>query len=154
MPFLMKNAGSTYQRAMTFLFMIWCTKMEFYVYDIVAKTNPRRTTSQIYKWSLTEWGNMISSSTPTSPYSVQPRDKLLGFIVSQRGIEIDPSKIKAITEIPMPKIEKQVRGFLGRINYIGCFIAKLATTCEPLFKLLQKMSRWCGIMVANCLREN
>ena len=39
--------------------------------------------------------------------------KLLSFLVSDRGIEVDPSKIKAILEIPQPKSEKDIRGFLG-----------------------------------------
>ena len=34
--------------------------------------------------------------------------KLLGHIVSERGIEIDPDKVKAIRDIPMPKTEKEV----------------------------------------------
>ena len=42
--------------------------------------------------------------------------KLLGFIVSQRGIEVDPKKVKAILETPEPRTERQVRGFLGRHN--------------------------------------
>lgn len=45
--------------------------------------------------------------------------KLLGFIVSQRGIKIDPKKVKAIQVIPAPKMEKEVRGFLVRSNYIA-----------------------------------
>ena len=40
--------------------------------------------------------------------------KLLGFVVSNKGIEVDPAKIKAIQEIPIPHSEKEVRGFLGR----------------------------------------
>lgn len=60
---------------------------------------------------------------------------LLGFIVSRWSIEIDLAKIKAITGLPALRIEKEVRGFLGRINYIEHFIAKLTTTCEPSFKL-------------------
>jgi len=39
--------------------------------------------------------------------------KLLGFLVSDRGIEVDPSKIKAILDMPPPKNEKEIRGFLG-----------------------------------------
>ena len=39
--------------------------------------------------------------------------KFLGFLVSDRGIEVDPSKIKAILEMPTPKSEKELRGFLG-----------------------------------------
>ena len=45
--------------------------------------------------------------------------KLLGFIVNERGIEVDPAKVKAIQEMPAPKTEKQVQGFLGRLNYIS-----------------------------------
>jgi len=64
--------------------------------------------------------------------------KLLGFIVRQKGIKVDLDKVKAILVMPEPHTEKQVRGFLGRLNYIARFISQLATTCEPLFKLLRK----------------
>ena len=64
--------------------------------------------------------------------------KLLGHIVSQKEIEVDPDKVKAIREMPPPKNEKEVRGFLGRPQYISRFIAKLTTICEPIFKLLRK----------------
>ena len=64
--------------------------------------------------------------------------KLFGFIMSQKGIEVDPNKVKAILKMPEPRTEKQVRGFLGRLNYIARFISQLTTTCEPLFKLLRK----------------
>ena len=63
---------------------------------------------------------------------------MLGFIVSQKGIEIDPEKVKAILEIPEPHTEKQVRGFLGRLNYIARFISQLTPTYGPIFKLLRK----------------
>ena len=58
--------------------------------------------------------------------------------MSDKGIEVDPSKIKAILEMPPPKGEKEIRGFLGRLQYISRFIAKLTSTCEPIFKLLTK----------------
>ena len=58
--------------------------------------------------------------------------------VSEKGIEVDPAKVKAIQEMPEPKTEKQVRGFLGRLNYIARFISHLTATCEPIFKLLRK----------------
>ena len=40
--------------------------------------------------------------------------------------------------MPTPKTEEKIRSFLGRINYIACFITQLTATCEPLFKLLRK----------------
>ena len=64
--------------------------------------------------------------------------KLLGFLVSDRGIEVDPSKIKAILEMLPSKSEKEIRGFLGRLQYINRIIAKLTSTYEPIFKLLRK----------------
>ncbi|XP_074267062.1 uncharacterized protein LOC141590364 [Silene latifolia] len=63
--------------------------------------------------------------------------KLLGHIVSHHGIEIDPLKIKAIMEMPHPKTEKEIRGFLGRIQYISRFVSKLTMICEPIFKKLK-----------------
>ena len=64
--------------------------------------------------------------------------KLLGFIVSQSGIEVDPEKIKAIVQMKPPRTEKEIQGFLGRIQYISRFIAPLTMTCEPIFRLLKK----------------
>ena len=64
--------------------------------------------------------------------------KLLGFLVSDRGIEVDPSRIKVILEMPPPKSEKEIKDFLGQLQYISRFIAKLTSTCEPIFKLQRK----------------
>ena len=51
---------------------------------------------------------------------------------------MDLDKVRAILEMPHPCTEKQVRGFLGRLNYIARFISQLTVTCEPIFKLLRK----------------
>ena len=64
--------------------------------------------------------------------------KLLGFIVSQRGIEVDPAKVQAIRDMLTPQSGKQIRSFLGKVNYTARFITQLTTTCDPLFKLLKK----------------
>ena len=64
--------------------------------------------------------------------------KILGYIISQRGIEVDPSKVKAIVEMPPPRIEKEIQGLLGRLQYISRFIAQLTPIYEPIFKLLRK----------------
>ncbi|PKI75841.1 hypothetical protein CRG98_003756, partial [Punica granatum] len=64
--------------------------------------------------------------------------KLLGFVVSECGIEVVPDKVKAIRELPPPSSVREVRGFLGRLNYIARFIANLTEKCQPLFRLLRK----------------
>jgi hypothetical protein len=43
-------------------------------------------------------------------------DKLLGFVVNSKGIEVDPDKEKAIQSMATSKTKKEVRGFLGRLN--------------------------------------
>ena len=63
---------------------------------------------------------------------------LLGHIVSERGIKVDPDKIKVIQEMPVLKTEKDVRGFIGKLQYISRFIAKLTIICDPVLKLLRK----------------
>ena len=139
MAFGLKNAGATYQRAMVALFHDMMHKeIEVYVDDMIAKSrtedehlvNLRKLFGRLRKYQL--------KLNPTKCTFGVKSGKLLGFIVSQKGIEIDPEKVKAILEMPEPRTEKQVRGFLGRLNYIARFISQLTPTCEPIFKLLRK----------------
>ena len=64
--------------------------------------------------------------------------KLLGHIVSERGIEVDPEKIITILDMPSSRTEREIRGSLGRLQYINHVIAKLTDICEPIFRLLWK----------------
>ena len=41
--------------------------------------------------------------------------KLLGHMVSERGIKVDPDKIKAILDMPVLRIKKKIKGFLGNL---------------------------------------
>ncbi|RVW23033.1 hypothetical protein CK203_107722 [Vitis vinifera] len=60
------------------------------------------------------------------------------MIVKSRGIEVDPDKIKARLDMPMPRTKKEIKGFLGRLQHISRFIARLTNICEPIFRLLIK----------------
>ena len=62
--------------------------------------------------------------------------KLLGFIVSKKGIEIDPDKVQAIQDLSSPRTQKKVRSFMGRLNYIARFISQMTAKCNPIFKML------------------
>ena len=64
--------------------------------------------------------------------------KASGFIVSKKGIEVDPDKIQAIHNLPPPHTQREVRGFFGRLNYISRFISQMTAKCDPIFKLLKK----------------
>ena len=58
--------------------------------------------------------------------------------MSGHGIEVDLAKIKAIQDMPVLHIQKEVRGFMGQLNYISRFISHLTDKCDPIFQLLKK----------------
>ena len=64
--------------------------------------------------------------------------------MSSHGIEVDLAKIKAIQDLHVPHTQKEVRGFMDRLNYISRFISHLIDKCDPIFKLLKKhdSSEW------------
>ena len=62
----------------------------------------------------------------------------MGYMVSERSIEANPDKIRAILDMPASRTEREVRGFLGRLQYISRFIARLTDIYEPIFQLLRK----------------
>ncbi|XP_077232198.1 uncharacterized protein LOC143867378 [Tasmannia lanceolata] len=139
MPFGLKNAGATYQRAATTLLHDMMHKeVEVYVDDMIVKAKTR----EEHVVSLRKFFQCIQKYqlrlNPNKCVFGVTSGKSLGFLVSQRGIEVDPQKIKAIQEMTPPKTEKQIRGFLGKVQYLRRFIAQLTTICEPIFKLLKK----------------
>lgn len=73
---------------------------------------------------------------------LQVEVKLLGHVVSTKGIQMDPDKTKAIQDFPVPKTVKQVRAFLGLINYFRRFIMKYGEETKPLCELLRKDVKW------------
>ncbi|GMP26860.1 hypothetical protein CsSME_00003123 [Camellia sinensis var. sinensis] len=139
MPFGLKNAGATYQQAATTILhdMIY-KEVEVYVDDMIIKSKEREdhyTALQKFFQRIRE--NRLQLNPQKCTFGVTV-GKILGFLITQRGIKVDPSKIKAILEMPPLRIEKEVRGFLGKVQFIRGFIAKLTLTCEPLFGILKK----------------
>jgi hypothetical protein len=63
---------------------------------------------------------------------------LLGFLVSYRGIEANPKKIKAIEAMRPPTHIKDVQKLTGSLAALSRFISRLAERVLPFFKLLRK----------------
>lgn len=68
--------------------------------------------------------------------------KFLGFMVSNRGIEINPDKIKAIKEITVVNNVKVVQWLTARITALGRFISRSSDMCHRLFTLLKKKNNF------------
>jgi hypothetical protein len=66
--------------------------------------------------------------------------KLLGFLVSHRGIEANPEKIKAIEVMRPPARIKDVQKLTGSLAALSRFISRLVERELPFFRLLQKSS--------------
>ena len=64
--------------------------------------------------------------------------KFLGFTVSQRGIEANPEKVRAILDMTSPKIIKEVQKLIGRIATLNKFVSKVTDKCLPFFKTLKQ----------------
>ena len=67
-----------------------------------------------------------------------PSGKLLGFLISHRGIEANPDKIKAIERMEAPRRVKDVQCLNGCIIAPGRFSSMLGERALPFFKLLKK----------------
>ena len=111
MPFGLKNAGATYQRAMQKIFDNVLHKyVECYVDDLVVKTK-RREDHPVDLWSMFNCLRKYQlKMNPRKCTFGVTSGKFLGFIVRHRGIEIDQSKIEAIQKMPEPKNLKELRG--------------------------------------------
>ncbi|WKA10892.1 hypothetical protein VitviT2T_028440 [Vitis vinifera] len=139
MPFGLKNAGATYQRAATTLFHDMMHRdVEVYVDDMIVKSRDRSDHLVALKRFFERIRQFRLRLNPKKCSFGVTFGKLLGHMVSERGIEVDPDKIRAILDMPAPRTEREVRGFLGRLQYISRFIARLTDICEPIFRLLRK----------------
>ncbi|GJP63821.1 hypothetical protein CLOP_g20863, partial [Closterium sp. NIES-67] len=66
----------------------------------------------------------------------------LGHIVGKNGLRVDPKKVSAVQEWPVPLDVGQVRSFLGLANYFRRFLENYSTIVVPLMALTQKAWAW------------
>ena len=111
MPFGLKNVGATYQRAATTLLHDLIHKeVEVYVNDMIVKSkDPKGHISTLRKFFERIRFYKLRLNPKKCAFRVTS-GKLLGFMVSQRGIEVDLDKIKAIVEIKPPRTDPGIFG--------------------------------------------
>ena len=71
----------------------------------------------------------------------KPSMTFVGFIVSRDGIGMDPAKVSAITEWPVPRSVKEVQQFLGFANFYRKFIHNYSAIASPLTCLTRKAAK-------------
>jgi len=64
--------------------------------------------------------------------------KFLVFVVTSKGIFLDPEKVRAVQEMQPPKSLRELRGLQGQLAYIRRFISNLSGRSQPFIKLMKK----------------
>ena len=139
MPFGLKNVGSTYQQMMTKMFEPPLGKsIEVYLNDMVVKS---KVVSQHVGDLTNIFGTMrkhkLRLNASKCSFGVSS-GKFLGYMVTHRGIEMNPDQIKAINNLQPPRNPKEVQKLTGMTTTLNQFISKLADRCRPFFLLLHK----------------
>ena len=110
MPFGLKNAGANYQRLMAKIFKPLIEHMvEVYIDDIMVKSKTRGEHGQHLEevfHLLKKHGMKLNPSKCAFGVSA---GKFLGFMVTQRGIEVNPNEIKAVMETSAPSSKKKLQ---------------------------------------------
>ena len=142
MPFGLKNAGSTYQRMMTKMFEPQLGKsIEIYVDDMVVKI-------KVVFEHLGDLGNTfgvlrkhkLCLNASKCSFGMGS-GKLLGYMVTRKGIEVNPDQIKAINDLKSPQNAKEIQKLTEMIAALNRFISRSADRCRPFFLLINKWKR-------------
>ena len=140
MPFGLHNSVATFQRLIDRV--VIGVDLEEYVFgyldDIVVVSRDFKTHLE----ALREVFRRLKAAGPTvnkeKCHFCRPELKFLGYIVTNKGLRVDPEKVEAIVNYPVPKTVKEVRRFLGVAGWYRRFVPSFATVAAPLTNLMKK----------------
>ena len=143
MLFELKNAGATYQRLMNKMFAHQIGRnVQVYMDNMLVKSIREDDHLDDLKETYdTLCSYNMKLNLKKCAFGVTAR-KFLGFLVSQRGIEVNPDKIKAIMELTLPKNVKEVQSLNGKIAALNKFVSRAIDKCLPFFRTLKKSFEW------------
>ncbi|KAL0287782.1 UNVERIFIED_CONTAM: Transposon Tf2-12 polyprotein [Sesamum calycinum] len=139
MPFGLKNAGATYQRAMQKIFDDMLHKnVDCYVDDLVVKSRMRQDHLQDLRKVFERLRRYQLKMNPLKCAFSITSEKFFGFIVRHRGIEIEQAKIDTILKMPEPRNIHELKSLQGKLAYLRRFISNLAGQCQPFSRIMKK----------------
>ena len=143
MPFGLKNAGATYQRLVNHMFCPQIGRnVEVYVDDMLVKSLDEGKHLDDLQETFNTLRRYNTKLNPSKCAFGVASGKFLGFMVSHRGIEANPKKIKAILDIKPPQNVKEVQSLTGRVAALNRFVSKATDKCLPFFKVLKRAFEW------------
>ena len=143
MSFGLKNAGATYQRSMNKMFTHQIGRnVQVYVDDMLMKSLRKNDhLNDLQETFDTLWSYNMKLNPSKCVFEVTA-GKFLGFMVSQRGIEVNPEKVWAIMELEPLRTVKEVQSLNGKIAALNRFVSKEMERCLPFFRTLRKSFEW------------
>ena len=119
MPFGLINAGATFQRAMDIDFCGLIGHSVVVYLDDVTIFSKKREEQAFHLKQIFECCRKYGISlNPRKCVFVVMEGKILGHVVSKKGISIYRERIKGIEQIPLPHNKKGMQSFMGTINFV------------------------------------
>jgi hypothetical protein len=118
MPFRLKNAGATFQRAMTYIFHDLAHIILAYLENLTARSKKRTQHPYDLQIIFQQCHQYNICLNPLKCMFCVTAGCLLRFIISHSGITVDPHKFQAITEIPPPRNLRQLQSLQGKANFL------------------------------------
>ena len=139
MPFGLKNAGATYQKLMNKMFANQIERnVQVYVDDMLVKSWREDNHLEDLKETFDTLRFYNMKLNPSKCAFGETAGKFLGFMVSQRGIEANPDKIRAIVEMAPPRNVKEVQSLNSKVVALKRFVSRATDKCLPFFRMLKK----------------
>ncbi|KAM2682004.1 hypothetical protein EV2_013615 [Malus domestica] len=139
MPFGLCNAPATFQRCMVSIFSEFVEKIievfmdDFSVFGDSFDASLNNLTLILQRCIET---NLVLNWEKC--HFMVKQSIVLGHIISEKGIEVDKSKIDLVRHLPSPTSVREVRSFLGHAGFYRRFIKDFSKITQPLCRLLQK----------------
>jgi hypothetical protein len=138
-PFGLMNAGETFQREMDISFIGEKEKfVAIYLDDIIVFSRHDKEHYHHLKKVFLKCRKFWISLNPKKSLFSMKEGKLLGHIVSTKGVRIDPSRVEAIQTLSLPISKKEVQYFLGKIIFLRRFISNFVELVKYITYMLRK----------------
>lgn len=138
MPFGLCGAPATFQRLMHIILREEnFEKCLIYLDDILIYGSSMEEHNKRLKDILDKITKAGVKLSPGKCYFLKRSIKYLGHIISNKGVETDPDKIKAVAEWPIPLTNTDLQSFLGFCNYYRRYIKQYSEIVEPLEEILK-----------------
>jgi ribonuclease HI len=140
MAFGLKNGGATYQKCVhTVLKSQIGRNFEDYIDDIVVKSEKSGDLLDDLKETFNNLRKSKMMLNHKKCVFSMSSDKLLGYIVSSRGIDMNPKKVEAIENLQSPRTRKEIQKLAGMTAALSRFISKLRECGMSFYRLLCKV---------------